>query len=368
MNCATGDGGESLTVHQLLRNLAPDYQKRFGPSLPQRHRQVLKKILLCRTPALGGQLFACPDCPGFLYRYHSCNDRHCPQCGQTDADDWLQRQRGRLLLPTPYFLVTFTVPEGLRQIIRSQQKGLYAALFAQSAGALTEVALTKLGIELGLLGVLHTWSRQLIFHPHVHYVVPGGGLTPDGLRWLRVKDADFFLKEEVLALRFKNRLRQYLEAQHQDWLKAIPAKVWQQSWVVDVQPVGSGEAAVKYLSAYVYRTALGSQRIVRDEEGHITFTYRESESGESKLARVSAEEFLRRFLQHVLPRGFQRVRYFGWWSAAATQRWTRIQTLLDWKPAELKPAPPRPAPECPVCRRPMRLIGRIARGPPVRGP
>jgi hypothetical protein len=116
MNSATGDGGESLTVHQLLRQLAPEYRKHFGPAMPSRHRQVLKKILACRTPALGGQLFQCPDCPGFDYRYHSCNDRHCPQCGQTDADDWLQRQRARLLLPVPYFLVTFTVPEALRRL------------------------------------------------------------------------------------------------------------------------------------------------------------------------------------------------------------------------------------------------------------
>ena len=111
MHPATGDGGQSPTVHQLLRRLAPDYLKRFGPSLPGRHRQVLRKILSCRTPALGGQLFACPDCPGFDYRYHSCNDRHCPQCGQRDTDAWLAQQRARLLLPVPYFLVTFTVPK-----------------------------------------------------------------------------------------------------------------------------------------------------------------------------------------------------------------------------------------------------------------
>ena len=173
MNAATGDGGESLSVHQLLRNLAPDYQKCFGPSLPQRHRAVLKKILLCRTPALGGQLFACPDCPGFLYRYHSCNDRHCPQCGQTDADDWLQRQRGRLLLPTPYFLVTFTVPEALRRFIRSHQQIALDLLFACSARALQELARNprRLGADLGMLGMLHTWSRTLIFHPHVHYLI-----------------------------------------------------------------------------------------------------------------------------------------------------------------------------------------------------
>src|SRR5262245_33478776 len=127
---ATGDGGPALTVHQLLRRLAPEYRERFGSAMPVRHRQVLKQILSCRTPAMGGQLFQCPDCAGLAYRYHSCNDRHCPQCGQTDADDWLQRQRARLLLPTPYFLVTFTVPEEIRLFIRSHQQLTLDLFFA----------------------------------------------------------------------------------------------------------------------------------------------------------------------------------------------------------------------------------------------
>src|SRR5436190_406250 len=178
MNCATGDGGESLSVHQLLRNLAPDYRKRFDSSMPGRHRQVLKKILSCRSPALGGQLFACAECRAFHYRYHSCNDRHCPQCGQADADLWFKRQQARLLLPTPYFLVTFTVPEALRMFIRSHQQIALDLLFACSAQALQDLAANPrlLGAQLGLLGVLHTWSRTLIFHPHIHYLIPAGGL------------------------------------------------------------------------------------------------------------------------------------------------------------------------------------------------
>ena len=130
MPATTGDGGQSLSVHQLLRQLAPQYLERFGSSMPGRQRQVLKKILSCRTPALGGQMFQCPDCSAFEYRYHSCNDRHCPQCGQTDADAWLARQRARLLLPVPYFLVTFTVPEELRFFIRSNQPLALDLLFA----------------------------------------------------------------------------------------------------------------------------------------------------------------------------------------------------------------------------------------------
>ena len=191
MRPATGDGGESLRVHQHLLRLAPEYLAAFGPAMPGRQRAVLKKILRCRTPALGGHIFACPDCPGFHYRYHSCNDRHCPQCGQTDADDWLQRQRARLLLPVPYFLVTFTVPEELRGFIRSHPQIGLDLLFAASAQALQGLAANprRLGAQLGMLGVLHTWSRTLIYHPHLHYLVPGGGLSPDGRRWVPARHA-----------------------------------------------------------------------------------------------------------------------------------------------------------------------------------
>lgn len=354
-----------VSLAEVLRRHWPAYEAQFGSRWLPSHRAAVQAILSCRTPALGGQRYRCA-CGREHYAYHSCGHRACPQCGHADATQWIEQQKTRLL-PVPYFLVTFTVPEGLRKIIRAHQQVLYHQLFAQSSGALLEVALSKLGIELGLLGVLHTWSRQLIFHPHVHYVVPGGGLTPDGLRWVRIRDG-YFLPAPVLALRFKNRLRQHLEGARQDLLKQVPAKVWRQDWVVDIQAAGSGEAVLKYLSAYVYRTALGAQRIVKDEHGQITFTWRESGSGENRLSTVSAPEFLRRFLQHVLPRGFQRVRYYGWLSPAAVKRWTRIQTLLDWQPAPLKPLPPPPPPQCPVCQLPMRCAGRIARGPPVRGP
>lgn len=354
-----------VSLAEVLRRHWPAYEEQFGSRLLPSHRAAVQAILSCRTPALGGQRYRCA-CGREHYAYHSCGHRACPQCGHDDATQWIEQQKTKLL-PVPYFLVTFTVPEGLRAVIRSHQKLLYHQLFAQSSGALLDVALSRLGIELGLLGVLHTWSRQLSFHPHVHYVVPGGGLTPDGLRWVRIPE-DYLLPGRVLALRFKHRLRQHLERAHQDLLKQVPGKVWRQDWVVDVQPVGSGEAVLKYLSAYVYRTALGAQRIVQDEHGQITFTYRESESGQTRLSTVRAPEFVRRFLQHVLPRGLQRVRYYGWLSPAAVPRWTRLQTLLDWRPPPRKPRTPPPPPLCPVCQLPMRWSGRIARGPPVRGP
>ena len=227
MHPSTGDGGQSLSVHQLLRQLAPLYLERFGPSMPDRPRQVLKKILSCRTPALGGQLFQCPDCPGFAYRYHSCNDRHCPQCGQTDADAWLQRQKARLLLPVPYFLVTFTVPEELRRVIRSHRKITLDLFFAVTAQALQDLAghPRRLGAQLGLLGVLHTWARSLIFHPHIHYLIPGGGLTPDGRRWIAARHK-FLLHHTALGAHARTLFKERLLKEHPALFAQTPAAVW----------------------------------------------------------------------------------------------------------------------------------------------
>jgi len=375
---ATGDGGESLTVQQWVCALAPDYRKRFGATMPPRHREVLQRLLACRTPALGGQLFQCPDCSGFLYRYHSCNDRHCPQCGQTDADQWLQRQRARLLLPTPYFLVTFTVPEALRRFIRSHQQVALDLLFACSAQALQELARNprRLGADLGFLGVLHTWSRTLIYHPHIHYLVPGGGLSPDGRQWIAARPK-FLLPVKALGAHCRTLYQARLRQAHPDLYAQVPAKVWKRHWNVDSRPAGSGENALRYLARYVFKTATANRSLRRLPGGQLEWCYRESKTGRRATIPLEPLEFLRRFLQHILPRGFARVRTFGWLHPAAKVRGNRVRALLrqaprltpveqqTWHPAtdpelavpENEPAPAGSAPRCPRCQQAMRLVG-----------
>jgi hypothetical protein len=354
-----------IELAEVLRRHWPAYEAKFGSRIPPSHRRAVEAILHCRTRALGGHVYWCANCVELEYAYHSCHHRACPQCGHREATHWIARQQAKLL-PAPYFLVTFTVPAGLRAIIRSHQQVLYSLLFSESAGTLQEVADSPkyLGAELGMLGVLHTWGRQLIYHPHVHYIVAGAGLSTDQLRWVRLKDPSYFLPQKVLARRFRNRLRQILQREQAGIFQRIPAAVWRQDWVSDVQPVGSGQSALKYLSAYVYRTALGSQRILADDEGQITFRYRDSEDGNWQSLTVSAEEFLRRFLQHVLPSGFQRVRYYGWWSAPAKARWQRILALLDWRVSVVPKPTPSPPPLCRHCQRPMLWVRRLARAPP----
>lgn len=388
----TGDGGPSPTVHQLLRRLAPDYLQRFGPSLPGRHRQVLRKILSCRTPALGGQLFACPDCPGFDYRYHSCNDRHCPQCGQTDADAWLERQRARLLLPVPYFLVTFTVPEELRSFIRSNQPSALDRLFAASAQALQDLAGNprRLGAQLGMLGVLHTWSRTLIYHPHVHYLVPGGGLSPDGRRWVPARKK-FLLYHQALGDRFRTVFRERLQPQAPERFAQVPAQVWKAHWNVGCQAAGSGENALRYLARYVFKTATANRQLHLLPDGQVRWDYRASKTGQPAAIQLEPRELIRRFLQHGLPRHFARVRTFGWLHPAAKVRANRVRALLR-EPPRLSPAeqaawqpprdpagqterpspdvPPHPQPatktphpyRCPRCQKAMRLVGAWSPG------
>ncbi len=345
----------------LLRHW-PEYERQFDAQILPSHRRAVQAIIRCRTRALGGEVYRCVKCRREHFVYHSCNHRACPQCGNAEATEWLAQQK-RKLLPVPYYLITFTVPEGLRWWLRSHQRLGYPLLLRESAAALQDVADRPkyLGAELGFLSVLHTWGRQLQFHPHVHCVVPAGGLRKDGLRWIQPKSPEFFLPQLVLAARFRTRLKAALQDQAQ--AIEIPTAVWRQKWVVDVQPAGTGEAALGYLSAYVYRTALGSQRILQDQNGQITFKYKDTEHRQWHTLRVSAAEFIRRFLQHVLPKGFQRVRHYGWLSPAAIRRWQRILSLLDWK-APSRPTPPAPARLCPDCGGPLLWLATLIRGPP----
>ena len=355
-----------VTLADVLARHWPDYERQFGADILPSHRRAVACLLACRTPALGGQLYCCPDCGRAHYAYHSCNHRACPQCGTADAAEWIERRQLQLL-PVPYHLITFTVPEGLRAWLRAHQKAGYALLLRESAGALQDVARRPkyLGGELGFLSVLHTWGRQLQFHPHVHCVVPAGGLREDGRRWVRPKAAGFFLPYPVLAARFRTRLRGALRAEAPEALAQIPAGVWRQPWVVNVQPAGGGTGALKYLAAYVYRTALGPQRIMADANGQVIFRYQDSAQQHWQTLTLPGREFLRRFLQHVLPQGFPRVRYYGWLSAAAKTKWERLLALLDWKPPSPPPAALLPArPQCSHCGAALRWVATLQRGPP----
>ncbi len=267
------------------------------------------------------------------------------------------------MLPVPHFLVTFTLPDELRAVARSNQKTIYNLLFRASSAALLQLAQDPrlVGARLGLVGVLHTWTRQLLYHPHVHYIVTGGGLTDDR-RWLPSR-ADFLVPVKALSLIFRAKFRD--ELKKTELFSLVDPRGWQKDWVVHSEPVGSGEQAFKYLAPYIFRVALSNNRLRKLEDGRVTFSYKESATDQVKHCTVSAQEFIRRFLQHVLPPRFIKVRYFGLLSPAnrpllALARQSLAPTTSKAKSADLKLTAPLAALRCPHCGSALILLSQLA--------
>ena len=357
-----------IELAEVIRRHGPEYLRRRG-GVPAHQRRALHAIAHCRTPELGGHLYRCGQCTATHFGWHSCNHRSCPKCGGAQAQEWRERMQ-RDLLPVPYFLCTFTLPEQLRQLCQSHPHVLYQVLFRESAATLQEIAAQPkhLGAELGLVGVLHTWTRQLGYHPHVHYVIPGGGLRGDERKWRkcrRLKDGSpYLLPVQVLSRRFRTRFAEALRAQAPELYREVPRAVWEKDWVVHSQAAGNGAAALGYLARYVQSTALGHKAIVADHDNGITFRYTESGTGARKQLTLGALEFLRRILSHVLPEGLHKVRYFGWLHPNARRRFLRVQTLLAVPILLTHPAPADPPLHlrCPQCGAfALQIVARLPR-------
>ena len=290
------------------------------------HRRALRDIEACRTEGMGGHLYACPNCDTHHYHYHSCRNRHCPQCQHGAGEAWLAKQQA-IQLPVPYFLLTFTLPEPLRDLARSHQRQFYNLLFRLSAEATQTLAADRryAGGQLGLLGVLHTWGRNLSYHPHVHYLVPAVVRLPDGT--FRLLKHNFLLPVKALSRIFRAKMRDALK-QTPYWTE-IPADVWTKDWVVHCQPVGKGDTAHRYLAPYIFRVAISDRRILRCKEGRVTFSYRQSDTGKWRTSTLDALPFLHRFLQHILPKGFVKVRYYGLLAPCRRQQLASLRHLLQ---------------------------------------
>jgi len=351
-----------LEVADIFRLHGPAYREKFGDRMLPSHRRAMQDIETCRTESLGGQVYFCKQCQAQRYSYHSCKNRHCPKCQNEQANDWLAEQQN-LLLPCHHFLVTFTLPEELRALARCHQKLIYNLLFRASSATLQQLAQDSrfVGGHLGMVGVLHTWTRQLLFHPHVHYIVTGGGLSDDG-RW-RSSRQDFLVPVKALSPIFRAKFRDALK--HTELFTQVDARVWQKAWVVHSEPVGSGLQAFQYLAPYIFRVAISNNRIRSLEHGAITFSYKESATNQLKRCTVSAEEFIRRFLQHVLPSRFIKVRYYGLLSPAHRQLLLKARHLLSAATSKLKSqvvktTKPRPLLSCPHCGGPLILLSPLA--------
>jgi hypothetical protein len=307
----------------VFRRYGDDYARTYGASLLPSHRRALRDIRHCRTALFGGHVWDCDRCGQRQYSYHSCKNRHCPKCQGDDTEVWLSERRQELLA-VPYFHVVFTLPKELHPIVRRHQRKLYGLLMQAAAQSLLKLAADPryVGGRLGILAVLHTWTTTLTFHPHVHCLVPGGGMSQDG-RWVAAR-RDYLVPVKALAAVFRGMFLEMLRKALPH--ERIPNSVWTTPWVVYCKPTVQGtEKVLQYLARYVHRVAFANSRLLSLEDGQVTFRYQQRRQRQWNTMTLSADEFIRRFLQHVLPRGTHKVRYYGIWNPVHRDLLRRVQ-------------------------------------------
>ncbi len=313
----------------IVRRFGPAYEERFGHVMLPSHRRALRDIAGCMTPAMGGGRYRCGDCGEAFWSYHGCRNRACPKCHGRQTADWL-RKREAEMLPCEYFHVVATVPAELRRLFLRHQKILYGLLMKTAADAVRDLAGEPkyVGAEVGILAVLHTWTGQLHHHPHVHMLVTGGGVSEDGTRWHEAPSG-FLVPVKKLSPMIGRRFAEALRKHHPELFAQVPAKVWTRAWCSFCKPFGAGrDAVLRYLARYVFRIAIGNARLLAMDESHVTFRYKDHDTGEWKTERLEGVEFLHRFLLHVLPRGFHKVRYYGLWHPSHRARQEAARHLL----------------------------------------
>jgi predicted Zn-ribbon and HTH transcriptional regulator len=367
-------------VADVIRRTGSKFLERYRQSLTWAQVKVLAAIMRCRTAALGGHRDQCQRCGYQAISYNSCRNRHCPKCQTNAREKWL-RQRQQELLPVGYYHLVFSIPHTLVPLVWQNKKVLFTLLFEAAAATLLEVAADPkhLGAQIGFLSILHTWGQTLQPHPHLHCVVPGGGLSPDHQRWI-ASHAHFFLPVKVLSRVFRGKFVAGLRraaasgrlALHGECLPlanpqafaAFLRTLFHEDWVVYAKPpFGGPEHLLQYLARYTHRVAISNHRIVDVTNSHVTFQWKDyAHHSRQHTMTLTGEEFLRRFLQHVLPKGFPRIRYVGWLANR------RRKNLLPLCRVLLTPRPPAtpvaPAAEpavwlCPSCHGPMHVVERL---------
>jgi hypothetical protein len=361
-----------LTVAEVVRSCLDEFLEEYGADLTPEQRRALNDLVCCRTAALGGHVLECPECGHQQIAYNSCGNRHCPTCQATAAARWLEA-RAAELLPVPYFHLVFTLPNVLDPIALANPRVVYDLILRCAAETVLQLAADPelLGARTGVLAVLHTWGQNLQFHPHAHCVVPGGGLSPDGTRWV-ASPSHFFLPVRVLSRVFRGKFLAGLRAAFNDGELHFEADEFDRAmsaaagtdWVVYAKPpFGGPEQVLKYLARYTHRVAISDARLLGFEDGMVRFRYKDYAHGDRKrVMTLTALEFVRRLLLHVLPTGFQRIRHYGLLANRHRQEKLALcRCLLEGDPAaepELSEevSPPREVPSsitptrvCPAC-------------------
>ncbi|MBU0676609.1 MAG: transposase [Verrucomicrobia bacterium] len=354
-------------IQEIFRVYGGAYLAHYGERVPTAHRKVIHAIGQCRSGGFGHHLYRCAGCAKMHVANSSCGNRHCPVCQSDKSERWLMKEQNKAL-PCSYFLLTFTVPEALRPFLRSHQRDGYTALFEAASDALRVLSADPRFVgaaHSGFTGILHTWGRQLQYHPHLHFIVPGGGLNETGSAWRRSRP-EFFVHVHPLSRAFRYRFRQRMRKKKLEGM--IPPEVWNQEWNVHSQAVGDGQATLRYLANYVFRVGITANRIHSWSNGKVRFGYRKVGSRRERVMELDAVEFIRRFLLHVLPKGFMKIRHYGFLHPNAGVSPERVRTLIirslktvaEQVAARLKlgrTSPPRSAPKslsCSRCGGPMR--------------
>ncbi|MEX3998752.1 IS91 family transposase [Paraburkholderia sp. EG285A] len=393
-----------LELADILRRHGPVYRQLHADSLSREQHRVMRAIEQCRTAALGGHLEQCDACGHQRISYNSCRNRHCPKCQSLARAQWLE-DRQTDLLPVPYFHVVFTVPESIARIAFQNKRMVYEILFQATAETLQTISADPrhLGATVGFIAILHTWGQNLVHHPHLHCVVPGGGLSPDGKRWLACRPG-FFLPVRVLSRLFRRlfleRLQQAFDAGELRFFSSLAdlaesgrfvrclAEARSTDWVVYAkEPFGGPQQVLDYLGRYTHRVAISNNRLLEFTDEHVTFRWKDyRQPGTPRVMRLPVHEFIRRFLLHVLPRGFQRIRHYGLLSNCLRKaRLAECRRLLEAKPPYEAQATPRSdyrdcyekltgrsLHTCPACSRGHMLFvarmlpGACPRAPPTR--
>ncbi|MDO8681410.1 MAG: IS91 family transposase [Acidobacteriota bacterium] len=347
-----------LEVAEIIRRHGAAVRAHLGSRLLPSQARALRDLGACRTAACGGQLTQCTACGRQVYRYHSCRNRHCPKCGGDQTARWLARHQARLL-PCPHYLITVTLPAALRPLAFGHQAVVYGALMRCAAAALQALAADSqfVGAPLGCIAVLHTWTRALLYHPHVHLIVTAGGLSADRTQWIAPTHPGFLVPVRAMSVIVRAKMCAALT--HAGLLTQVSPEVWTTPWIVHAQPAGNGARVLDYLARYLFRVAISNSRLDQIDDDQLTFRYRDNRTQAIRRVTLSGVEFLRRFLQHVLPRRCAKVRYYGLWSATRRADLDHARTLLDTAHATAiaaeSPATPTttrgaPAPiVCPLC-------------------
>jgi len=329
-----------VELADVVRQFGAEYRSQYGHVMMPSHERALADITACCTKELGGRLYRCDDCSESFWMFHCCRNRACPKCHGTQTRQWLEKRQAELL-PCDYFHAVATVPQELRDAFRRHQKLMYGLLMRVSAEAVRELCAVKrhLGALPGILSVLHTWNGELAFHPHCHMLITGGGISHDREHWEPAR-GKFLVPVHVLSRKIAAKFRDALKKEKPELFATISSAVWRREWVSFCKHYGCGnDAVLNYLSRYVFRTAISNARILSMDDTHVTFRWKDRDSDTWQTVRLPGVEFLQRFLQHVLPRGFHKCRYYGLWHSSKRDLASRAWLLLILQKPRNAPAP-----------------------------